>query len=190
MKTININEVRDKRLSQDWEIVANDWRRDSAKKYLRALDSRMEELNLSNDTVNNAVKAFWSGDFPKALKMIWKSKVRSSSEETDGGSTMTYTYIVPGYGTFTETYVHNLANYKHTIEFEPDNADVSCYELKHLFSAVCSHKGTTGSSQVEKANREAYKIKSIYIMNTLFVGFGCRELSSVFNTLKRKNKIK
>lgn len=190
MKSININEAREQKLSQDWEIISNDWRKDSAKKFLKALDSRMSELELDIETVNNAIKTFWSGDFPKALKLIWKNKIKSSREESDGGSTITYTYTVDGYGTFTETYVHNLSNYKHSIDFEPDNADMSCYELKHLLMSTCTHKGINYGPLVDKANREAYKIKSLYIMNTLFVGFACRELSSVFCVLKRKNKIK
>ena len=37
MKSININEAREQKLSQDWEVISNDWRKDSAKKFLKAI---------------------------------------------------------------------------------------------------------------------------------------------------------
>lgn len=192
MKTYNeiINEVRESKLSKDWTITWEDWHAPIARDFLKLMDERATELSITTEMAEKAVKEFWSGNFPKALKTLWGSKVRSTKETANGGTLETYTYIVPNYGVFTETYEQSINAYSHKITFKSVDEEASCYDLNNVMSCNVSRKGAGDFAQVvRQAEAQAYKLRSNHILNCLFVGFCGKDLSMTLSGIKRKNKI-
>ena len=185
-----ITEASDIKLSKDWEISWTDWHAPIARDFLKKLDERASALNITKEMAENAVKDFWMGNFPKALKTIWGNKVRSTKETANGGTEETYTYIVKGYGEFTEVYKRAVNAYAHEITFHADDEDANSYDLTHIFSCTCVRKGTGDfNNAIRTAESQAYKLRSNHILNCLFVGFAGRDLGVTLSGIKRKNKI-
>ena len=185
-----ITEANDIKLSRDWDITWTDWHAPIARDFLRKMDERASALNITKEMVEKAVKEFWSGNFPKALKTIWGSKVRSTKETANSGTLETYTYIVPNYGVFTETYEQSLTAYSHKITFKSVDEEASCYDLNNVMSCNVSRKGAGDFTQVvRQAEAQAYKLRSNHILNCLFVGFYGKDLAMTLSGIKRKNKI-
>lgn len=192
MKTFSetINEAQTIKLSKDWDVTWNDWHEEIAREFLKKMDDRASKLNITPKLAEKAVKEFWSGNFPKALKLIWGDKLRSTKEILNGGIKEVYTYIVKGYGTFIETYEQSVNAYSHKIELRLDNEEMSCYDLNNVMTCTCSRKGAGDFAQVvRQAEAQAYKLRSNHILNCLFVGYCGKDLGMTLTGIKRKNKI-
>ena len=185
-----INEAQTIKLSKDWEITWTDWHASIAKDFLKLMDERASQLNITQNMAEDAIKEFWLGNFPKALKTIWGNKVRSTKETANGGTIEIYTYIVPKYGVFTETYEQSVNAYSHKIEFKSDNEEDTCYDLNNVMSCSVSRKGAGDFAQVVRcAEAQAYKLRSNHILNCLFAGFAGKDLAVTLSGIKRKNRI-
>ena len=64
MQSINEAKRITEKLSSDFEVQGNDWRTEETKKFLKRLDVRQAELGITKEKARDAVKAFWSGNFP------------------------------------------------------------------------------------------------------------------------------
>ena len=185
-----INEAQEIKLSKDWEISWSDWHAPIARDFLKKMDERASALNITKDMAENAVKAFWMGNFAKAVKIIWGNRVKSTKESANGGNKEVYTYIVKGYGVFTETYEYALNGFAHNIELHLDDEDANCYDLTHVFSCTCVRKGTGDfNTVIRQTESSAFKLRSNHILNCLFIGFSGRDLGMTLSGIKRKNKI-
>ncbi len=192
MKTYTeiINEAQERKLSSGWTITWEDWHAPIAKEFLKKMDERATALNISQEMAEKAVKEFWMGNFPKALKTLWGNKVRSAREVANGGSIETYTYIIPKYGTFTETYEQSLNAYSHKIMFKSDDEEANCYDLNNVMACYCTRKGAGDFAQaVRQTEQQSYKLRSNHILNCLFVGFAGKDLGMTLTGIRRKNKI-
>ena len=192
MKTYSetINEARESKLSKDWEVTWEDWHAPIARDFLKMMDERASELNITTEMAEKAVKEFWMGNFPKALRTIWGNKVRSTKETANGGTIEIYTYIVPKYGIFTETYEQSINAYSHKIEFKSFDEEKSCYDLNNVMICTCSRKGAGDFAQVvRQAEQNSYKLRSNHILNCLFIGFAGKDLAVTLSGIKRRNKI-
>lgn len=185
-----INEAQTIKLSKDWEVIWSDWHESIARDFLKKMDERASKLNITTKLAERAVKEFWSGNFPKALKLIWGDKLRSTKEVLNGGIKEVYTYIVKGYGTFVETYEQSVNAYSHKIELRPENEEMSCYDLNNVMICSCSRKGAGDFAQViRQTEQQAYQLRSNHILNCLFIGFCGKDLAMTLTGIKRKNKI-
>lgn len=188
-----ILEEKSQLLSKDFELVKkNVLNTTIAKKYLKSLDSRMIELNLTYEQCRDAAKLFKLGNFEAALRKIWKGKVKTSVNHINDGSIETYTYDVAGYGTFIEKISRNNKQYYHTITAKyTDNP----YPSKALGTVIeVSEKANNSDFEElqEKANKEAFLHRSTAaIYNILFVNMDGHDMSAVLSkhNIKMKNKL-
>ena len=183
----------DQLLSKDFELTKkNVLNTTIAKKFLKQLNERVLELGLTYDQCREAAKLFKQGNFEAALRKIWKSKVKVTSNHIKDGSIETYTYDVNGYGTFTERIARNSKIYDHIITAKyVDNP----YPSKAL-GTVIEVSERAGNSDFEaiqdKANKEAFLHRSTAaIYNILFVNMDGHDMSAVLSkhNIKLKNKL-
>ena len=180
MQSINEAKRITEKLSADFEVQGNDWRTEETKKFLKRLDARQAELGITKEKAREAVKEFWSGNFPAALKLIWGNKVRTEKQNGAGGITSTITYTISGWGTYTETIDYSGFNtYVHKITLSLEDNPEPDFYLSSVYSCFCRRKGTDFVSDQRKADADAWKIRVAKIWNCLFVGFETRALPDV-----------
>lgn len=176
-----INEVKQntvENLSKDFEVRGNDWHQGVAKDFLKELDNRQRELGINKNKARAAVKAFWQGNFPEALKLIWGNKVITDKQNSDAGYKTTITYTISGWGTYTEVYEHTSAAYLHKIDLSLEQDENPDYALKAVYHCYVSKRGTDFAGQYKSEDAAAWRSRNVAtIYNFLFVGFEGRDLS-------------
>lgn len=191
---ININEAQTgKKLSKDFSLKGDDWHTEVARHYLKALDARVEELGLNYEQCRDAARLFKKGEFEKALKKIWGSKVKIDERNENNGYTHIITYTISNYAVFTEIIDYtSLQCYKHEISAEYIGVENPSYVLeKPLYIYIKRQQGDF-TSQINTANKEGFmSVPCAWIYDFLFVGFDGRDLSSSLSKyhLKLENRL-
>jgi len=182
MQSINEAKRITEKLSSDFEIVGKEWHAEEAKKFLKQLDARQAELGITKENARKAVEAFWAGNFPEALKLIWGNKVKVEKSNGAGGYTQTITYHIPGWGVYTEQYDYSGFNtYLHKISLSLEGNPEPDYYLNQVFFCYVRRKGVDFTAEQRRADKAAWYVRVSKIWNCLFVGFETRDLSSVLS---------
>jgi len=180
MQSINEAKRITEKLSSDFETQGKDWHTDEAKRFLKQLDARQDELGITKEKAREAVKAFWSGDFPGALKLIWGNKVRMEKTNAAGGIQTIITYTIPNWGVYTEVFDYSGFNtYVHKITLSLDENPEPDFYLSSVYSCYCKRKGTDFVADQRREDAAAWKVRVSKIWNCLFVGFESRSLADV-----------
>lgn len=187
----SIFESKTQKLSKDFEVIGQDLYSTLSRKYLKALDARVEELGLEYEQCREAARLFKRGDFFGALKKIWgKSKVKTEVSHSNDGNTEIYTYEVLGYATFTEKFIRKgLSMWSHTITATYITNPDPSYQLATVISAECK---SNNEREHEMCTREAFACRSTAaIYNILFVGMDGYNMSTCLSKyhLKLRNKL-
>ena len=189
----SIYEAKETRLSKDFELVGKSLNTDVARKYLKQLDNRMNELGLTYDQCRDAARLFKTGYFEKALKTIWGSrKVKTSTLHTGDGSTEVYVYEVDGYATFREKFQRSSTSYIHTITATYNDNPNPSKSLGTVIEVVLKANTYDFEGMQERANRDAFKGRSTAaIYNILFTCMDGYDMSSALSKyhLKLRNKL-
>lgn len=190
----SIFEEKELKLSKDFELIGSDIHTQTAKKFLKELDNKVEELSLTYEQCREAAKLFKLGNFGGALKKIWKGKVKTESNHSDDGAVETYTYIVNGYAEFTEKIIRrNNSSYSHIITASYVNNPSPSYPLGTVIHVDIKANSYNFEDMQERSNKLAFLGRSTAaIYNILFVCFDGYDMSRVLSKyhLKIRNKIK
>lgn len=188
MQSINEAKRITEKLSSDYEIVGKDWHAEEAKKFLKLLDARQAELGISKENARKAVVAFWAGNFPEALKLIWGNKVKTEKTNGAGGYQQIITYHIPGWGTYTEEYDYSFNTYLHKISLSLEDNPNPDYYLGQVFFCYLKKNGagTDFVADQRRADHEAWFVRVAKVWNCLFVGFESRDLSTVLSPCQCK----
>lgn len=178
-------------LSKDFEVVGSDIYSVQSRKFLKALDARMNELGLTYDQCREAARLFKKGDFKASLEKIWgKSKVKTIQLHSEGGSTETYVYTITGYGEFREVISHKgLSQYSHKITAKYDDNPYPSFPLGTIIDVILPK---SNEHCQEISTKEAFLSRSTAaIYNILFVCFDGYDMSKVLTKyhLRLKNKL-
>lgn len=179
------------KLSKDFEVIGNDTAAVAARKYLKQLDARVEELGLDYEQCREAARLFKKGNFEGALKKIWgKSKVKTSTNHTNDGNIETYIYEVKDYATFTEKIIHKgISTWTHTITAVYVDNPTPSYPLGTVISVELK---SNNEREQELATLNAFAHRSTAaIYNILFVNMDGYDMSSILSKyhLKLRNKL-
>ena len=188
---ISIYEAKIDKLSKDFEVVGADIYSDQSRKFLKELDSRVNELGLTYDQCREAARLFKKCDFKGALIKIWgKSKVKISQLHSGDGTVEKYIYTVTGYGEFTEIITRKgMTQYTHGITATYVDNPTPSYPLGTVIGTSIS-KGTERDQ--EMATKAAFAGRSTAaIYNILFVNMDGYDMSKVLSKhhLRLKNKL-
>lgn len=193
---ISIYEAKDikTKLSKDFELVGSDIFTETAAKYLKELDARVNELGLDYQQCREAAKMFKQQNFQGALEKIWgKNKIKVDTNHMMDGAVETYTYTVVGYGVFKEQYTRKNGNtYIHTITATYDDNPCPSYPLGTIISVNLKANNYNFEDIQERANKEAFLGRSTAaIYNILFVNYDGSDMSRVLSKrhLRLKNKL-
>lgn len=195
MKTIYnlIRESKEQLLSKDFELTKKQPLNTTiARKFLKQLDSRMNELGLTYEQCREAAKLFKVGNFEAALRKIWKGKVKVTANHINDGAIETYTYDVIGYGTFIEKIIRNSKHYEHTITAKYTENPYPSKSLGTVIEVSEKASNTDFEAVQDKANKEAFLHRSTAaIYNILFVNMDGHDMSAVLSkhNIKLKNRL-
>lgn len=182
------------KLSKDFDVVGNDIATITARKFLKQLDERVEQLGLDYEQCREAARLFKKGDFEGALKKIWgKSKVKTSTNHTNDGNVETYIYDVDGYGTFTEKFVRKgLSMWSHTITAVYKDNPSPSFSLGTIIGVEVKRTSMDFDRLQELSTKESFLNRSTAaIYNILFVCMDGHDMTSVLSKyhLKLRNKL-
>lgn len=188
---ISIYEANLTKLSKDFEVVGNDIYSEQSRKFLKALNDRVNELGLDYEQCREAARLFKKCNFKGALEKIWgKTRVKTTQLHSEGGATEVYIYTVNGYGEFKEIISRKgLTQYTHGITAKYDDNPSPSYPLATVIGTSIS-KGT--EKDQEMATKEAFAGRSTAaIYNILFVNMDGYDMSKVLSKhhLKLKNRL-
>lgn len=179
------------KLSKDFDVVGNDMATVAARKFLKQLDERVEQLKLDYEQCREAARLFKKGNFEGALKKIWgKSKVKVSTNHTNDGNIETYIYEVKDYATFTEKIIHKgISTWTHTITAIYVDNPTPSYPLGTVINVELK---SSNEREQELATLNAFAHRSTAaIYNILFVNMDGYDMSSILSKyhLKLRNKL-
>lgn len=182
------------KLSKDFEVIGNDLASTVARKYLKQLDGRMEELSLDYEQCREAARLFKKGDFEGALKKIWgKSKVKTSNFHANDGNIETYVYDVDGYGTFTEKFIRKgMTMWSHTITAVYKDNPSPSYSLATVIGVELKSNTRDFDRMQELSTKESFLNRSTAaIYNILFVNMDGYDMTNVLSKrhLKLRNRL-
>lgn len=188
----SIYEAREKTiLSKDFEVVGSDLYSTQSRKFMKCLDERTKELKLKYEQCRDAARLFKNGNFKAALEKIWgKNNVKTIELHSEGGSTETYVYTVPGYGEFREVISRKgMSNYAHKITAKYTDNPTPSFPLATVIDVVLPKSDDRSQ---EAALKEAFAGRSTAaIYNILFVCMDGYDMSKVLSKyhLKLRNKL-
>ena len=179
------------KLSKDFDVVGNDVATVTARKFLKQLDERVDQLGLDYEQCREAARLFKKGNFEGALKKIWgKSKVKVSTNHTNDGNIETYIYEVKDYATFTEKIIRKgISTWTHTITAVYVDNPTPSYPLGTVINAELK---SSNEREQELASLNAFAYRSTAaIYNILFVNMDGYDMSSILSKyhLKLRNKL-
>lgn len=187
-------------LSKDFEVCGNGWHKDEARKWLKTLDARAEELGLDYNQCRDAAKLWRSGEFEKSLKKIWGQKVRVTDRNEDNGYTTIREYTVKGWAVYTEIIKRSAlsGDYLHSITVHYDNLEFPQFPLTNPFYVYIKKKTTGLNSspdsfigQQKAADSKEWEKRVAHIYNCLFVGDDVRDCAVTLSgyNIKHINKL-